>query len=238
MLYLYVTQERQIFARRYVTPHTLGYARPVTLRIDAHTVLAGARYTPSHPVARILYFGGNGENAVAFVDRIAPVLERYEVIAFNYPGYDGSDGKPSEKSLLEAAKVQLETFRPDIVIGRSLGTAVAMMTAASRPPEGIVLITPIASVESVAAAKYPFLPVKYLIRHPFYALDAAASLHIPTALLFAEDETLVPEESIRKLKETLPRIVFEAVVAQSTHYDIIDTPAFVPTLHKALDALR
>jgi pimeloyl-ACP methyl ester carboxylesterase len=101
----------------------------------------------------------------------------------------------------------------------------------------MVLITPIDSVESVAAAKYPFLPVRYLIRHPFYARDAASSLHIPVALLFAENETLVPKKSIRKLKAALPHVVFEAVVANSTHYDIIDTPHFVPTLRKALNAL-
>jgi pimeloyl-ACP methyl ester carboxylesterase len=235
-LYLYVTQERRIFARDYVTPCRLERAKPVTLRIDTHTVLAGAHYTPPHPVFRILYFGGNGENAAAFVEHIAPLLETYDVIAFNYPGYDGSGGEPSEKSLLAAAKVQLETFRPDIVIARSLGTAVAIMTAAKYPRKGMVLITPIDSVESVAAAKYPFLPVRYLIRHPFYACDAASSLHIPVALLFAENETLVPKKSIRKLKAALPQVVFEAV-ANSTHYDIIDTPHFVPTLRKALKAL-
>ena len=54
-----------------------------------------------------------------------------------------------------------------VVLGQSLGSGTGVNIAAQRPAAGIILVSPYTSVESLAAAQYPFLPVRFLIKDRF-----------------------------------------------------------------------
>ncbi|MBL8891870.1 MAG: hypothetical protein JNL67_17980 [Planctomycetaceae bacterium] len=87
-----------------------------------------------------------------------------------YPGYGQQPGSPSESAFNQAAlhayEILSERF-PDTpigVIGESIGSGPASQLAnAHRPPEKIVLIVPYDSLLAVAANRYYFLPVSWLL---------------------------------------------------------------------------
>ena len=93
----------------------------------------------------------------------------------HYRGYGGSTGNPSEKGLRHDALAiyrHLKKNHVDIlVIGRSLGTSLAIDVAAEFEPKGVLLITPFDSIEAVAQRVVPFLPIRMLLRDPYLSID-------------------------------------------------------------------
>ena len=60
------------------------------------------------------------------------------------------------------------------MVGRSLGSGVAMQVAVRRPVERLVLITPFDSLVATGADLFPRLPVRHLLRDRW---DSAAVAH-------------------------------------------------------------
>ena len=87
------------------------------------------------------------------------------------------------------------------VHGRSLGSAVAVQLAAQRPVRCVVLTSPFASAVDVARDFYSWLPVAWLMRHPFDSLAHAPRLAMPVLVLAGEADTVVPPEHSRRLAQ-------------------------------------
>ena len=160
-VYLYMTQNRRIFQRRYAKPYTPKYAKPVEFRTKDGIKLKGAYLQNAKNAPLVLYFSGNANNVAEFIDKTASKIKGYNFIGFNYPGYAGSEGVPCEKCILKYALEIYDRYRPSYIIGRSLGTAVASYVASKRDVKKLVLITPFDSIENIAKSKYPFLPVSF-----------------------------------------------------------------------------
>ena len=109
----------------------------------------------SQPVATILVFNGNAGNR-SFRAPLADALVRegFAVMLFDYRGYGGNPGRPTEQGLLRdarAARDWLESRndvdpRRVVLFGESLGAAVALATAVERPPAALVLRSPFSSL--------------------------------------------------------------------------------------------
>ena len=126
-IYLYFTQNDQLFPAKSIVKEAKvsGDAiESLTLRVKEDVVLDGVlRKDEEEGAGLILYFGGNADDATRFVV-YTKELQGYDVIAFNYRGYVGSSGTPSEEALFEDALKIYDTYakgRKVVVIGRSLG---------------------------------------------------------------------------------------------------------------------
>ena len=87
------------------------------------------------------------------------------------------------------------------MIGRSLGTGVAVHLASERDIKAVVLISPYDSVRSIAASRYPFVPVKWLLKHPFDSIGRAPGIGAPALMLSAElDRVIEPFRSVRLME--------------------------------------
>ncbi len=189
-------------------------------------------YVPrENPRAVILFCHGNAGNVT---DR-ADILEKLHntagvsVLAFDYRGYGRSEGKPNEKGILadaRAARAWLakreNIAEKDIVVmGESLGGAVAVDLAAKDGARGLVLISTFTSAADVAAYHYPFLPVRLLMRTRLDALGQIANYKGPLLEMHGEADTIVPIRLGRRLFEAAnePKqlLVFP-------HHDHNDTP--------------
>ena len=84
-------------------------------------------------------------------------------------------------------------------IGRSLGSGVAVYLAAERPLARLVLVTPYDSLRAVAQRHYPYLPVSFLLKHPFDSIGRAPRISTPMLVLAAQRDTIVPPEHARAL---------------------------------------
>lgn len=173
-----------------------------------------AWYLPHpQPRATVLHFHGNAGNVshrVTLYARLAAL--GLSVLAVDYRGYGRSSGRPHEAGLYEdgrAAWAELTgrlgvPARRTIVAGRSLGSAVALALAAEQPPHGLVLETPFTSVPDLARAHYPLLPVGWLLRSRFDSLARAPRVRVPTLVIEAREDEIVPRRLVDVLYDALP----------------------------------
>ncbi len=197
-------QERMIFYP--VAPNSATYPqyRDREFRFDSHGYEIQA-WMLENPAATtdytLLYYGGNAEDVTLNFDD----FERLDVkraFYFNYRGYGHSEGKPSQKALFRDALASYDHVREHrnvrteevVVMGRSLGAAVATYLAAHRPVARVILVTPFDSLRAVGKHHFPFLPVKWFLRHPFPAQDYAAEAKAPALMLTAGEDRVVPNE--------------------------------------------
>ena len=191
----------------------------------------------------LLVFGGNAEDADWRLRHFGGWLDEIDIATFFYRGYGPSGGVPSEAALVADAVLihdrLVERLQPArvVVAGFSLGSAVAAQLARSRPLAGLVLVTAFDSVEAMAAARYPFVPVRLLLRHPFRTDAALAGLPVPVAVIGAEADHVVPPEHTRRLVDDLARPVQVTWIKDADHVSIYDRPEYRAAFVEALDRL-
>jgi uncharacterized protein len=210
---LWLLQEKLLF---HPSPVMAPARAPAGWSVDAveiatqdGTKLAGVLVKPPGPPAPlIVYFGGNAEEVTGWAPGAASYGTR-ALLLVNYRGYGRSQGTPSEKAIISDA---LETFdwalrRPDVdasrvaLMGRSLGTGVAVQVASKRPVRAAVLVSPYDSVAEVAAATYPWLPVRWLVRHPFDSMAHAASIKVAALIVTGTADTLIRPAHSKRLAQ-------------------------------------
>lgn len=184
----------------------------------------------------LLYLGGNAEDVAANLPQLSQAFPDRAVYLLHYRGFGGSSGKPTEKSLHADAlalfdKIQAE--HPDVlVIGRSLGSGVAVRLASIRPVSRLVLVTPYDSLQELAVAQFPYVPVRWMLSDKFESWRYAPQVKAPTLILEAEKDEVIPNASTQLLLTrfadgvaTLKRI--EGV----GHGSISESPGYVAALN-------
>lgn len=191
----------------------------------------------------VIGFPGNAWNAEDYATFLAQRLFDFDVAVFHYRGYHPSEGTPGERQLFDDARLVHDTLvrglRPERVyaVGASLGSGVAAHLAAHRRLDGLVLLTPFDSVYAIAKSRYPYVPVSWLLRHPFRSDLHLAGRDVPVAVIAASDDSVVPAERTQALVRVLKRPVLHEVV-EGTHSGLYDNPRFDAVLRRAMDALE
>jgi len=151
---------------------------------------------PGHRV--VLYFPGNGDALAYLAARFRNIAsDGTGVIALSYRGYAGSSGRPSETGILADAAAMFAFARTlydpgrMVLWGHSLGSGVAVATAADQPLGGLILEAPYTSIVDVAASVFPYFPVRYLIKDPFRSDERIAQVRAPLLIMHgAQDSTI------------------------------------------------
>ena len=219
VIYFYFTQDKKIFNRIWAVPVEVKNVKKVFFKTSQGCVLEGGYLKNVKNGKLVLYFGGNANNVFEFLDNIAPNLKRYNFISFNYPGYSNSECTPSEEGILKAAVEIYDKYKPDIIMGRSLGSAVAAYTAFKKNPEGVLLVTPFDSIAEIAKDKYPFLPVGILLKHKFEEYKWIGKYKGKVNVLLVEKDDIIPEKSIEKLLKSIPDLQ-KTVKINTSHSDV------------------
>ena len=188
-----------------------------------------------------LYFGGNAEAVGYQAEALTSLLPGQAIYLVNYRGYGGSTGKPREKALYRDAAVIFDALSERhasiAVIGRSLGGGVATWLAARRPVEKLLLVTPFDSLEGVAREHFPFYPVSLFMKERYASIEHAAAIHVPTLLLIAADDEIVPASSARRLEQAFPPGTARSlVVPHAGHNSISGRPEYGEALAAFLGA--
>lgn len=171
--------------------------------------LRGWRVNPGQPRA-LLYFGGNAEDVGFQRERYARWFPGHTTYLVAYRGYGASDGSPTEAALKGDALALYDAVAPQHAgvdaLGRSVGTGVALHLAARRPLGRLALITPYDSLVAVAAHHYPYFPVNWLLRERFESVVDAATVTVPTLLLLARQDEIIPPAHGEALARAFPRL--------------------------------
>jgi len=192
----------------------------------------GAWYIPpaAGPDRRltILYSPGNGGNRAGR----APVAEAlsdagFAVLLFDYRGYGGNPGNPTERGLardVRAARSHLVNdrgVRADelIYFGESLGAAVVTELATEHPPAGLVLRSPFVDLAAAGAVHYPFLPVRAMLWDRFPLAEQLSKVDVPTAVVYGSRDSIVPPEQSRQVARRAAGPVQLTEIAGADHND-------------------
>ncbi|HEY8537519.1 MAG TPA: alpha/beta hydrolase [Steroidobacteraceae bacterium] len=234
--YIYFAQERMIFYPRPNDPQLRAQWRWNRVEISSgeHTIegwWADAGAPESN--LTIVYFGGNAED-VLYAARDAARFEAKRMLVVNYRGFGKSQGKPSQRALFADALAVYDyvtgpgNAEPQdlIVMGRSMGAAVATMLAAKRELRAVVLITPFDSLRAVAERHYPALLVRLLLRHPFPSHELAPQAQVPALFLIAEQDRIVPPSHSYALARVWGGPTHTRAFENVGHNDIEKHPAY------------
>lgn len=193
--------------------------------------------------AVVLYFGGNAED-VLYTAGAASNIDACAVVVVNYRSYGGSTGKPGQQALYDDGLAIYDyavergvTPEQIVVMGRSLGSAVAAKLAAARPVRAAILVTPFDSLASVAADHYPFLPVRLLLRHPFPSTDWAQRANVPALIIAADRDVVVPAAHARELFDAWAGAKQFHLLPQTGHNDIDMHPDYYRLIDEFLRRL-
>ncbi len=202
---------------------TENTAPTITLSVQGAEVLVTTRQRPTSDA--LIYFGGNAEDVSYSLPDLAAAFPKRALYLMNYRGYGGSTGKPTETALVADAvalfdKVQAE-HKNVVVVGRSLGSGVAIQLASLRPVARLVLVTPYDSIEELAAQRFRYFPVRWMLLDKFDSGKIAPRIAAPTLLIAAEHDEVIPRASTEALfKRFRPRVATMSVVADTGHNTI------------------
>jgi hypothetical protein len=206
-----------------------------TLSVPGATLAVAARPRPG-PRA-LIYFGGNAEDVTYSLPELAEAFPDHSLYLLHYRGYGASSGKPSEAALHADALVLFDRVRaghPEVVVvGRSLGSAVAVRLASLRPVARLVLVTPFDSLLRVAERHYRFLPVGSLLQDRYESWRDAPRVTAPTLLIVAERDEIAPRAHAEELlRQFPPGVARLEVVPGAGHNTISARPEYLALLRR------
>lgn len=206
-----------------------------TLRTDAGNLMITAKQLGSDTA--VIYFGGNAEDVSTSLAGLTLAFPQHALFLPHYRGFGGSEGKPSETALHADAlaiyeKVRLK-HRHIILVGRSLGTGVAIRLASQREVMRLVLVTPYDSIQELASQQFPYLPVRWLLQDKFESWRYAPAITVPTTVLLAENDEVIPRASSQQLLGRFaPGIAKAQVIMGTGHNTILDSPQYLQALRE------
>lgn len=207
---MYLTQERFLFHPRAEMgpPAAFGLDdfRRVTIETSDKVELVGWFHEAPGAEKAILYFYGNADALPPYAGFFKAFADAgYSVLGVNYRGYGGSTGTPSETGFYKDADAALGLLAERMatervtVIGRSIGSGVAVDLASRNRLRSLVLISPFSSLTDVAAGVMWLLPVRLLLTHRFDSMSKIAKVRAPVLIIHGDRDTLIPPEQARRL---------------------------------------
>jgi pimeloyl-ACP methyl ester carboxylesterase len=186
----------------------------------------------SHPGPQaVLYFGGNAEDVSVSLPQLSQAFPDRALYLPHYRGYAGSTGKPNEQALIADALAlydRVAALQPHIlVIGRSLGTGVAIQVASRRKVDGLVLVTPFDSLRELAARQFPYFPVRWMLRDTYESWRYAPNITAPTLIIAAQHDDIIPRASTERLLAQFRQgVASMEIVEKAGHNSISGQPAY------------
>jgi pimeloyl-ACP methyl ester carboxylesterase len=205
----------------------------LTLDIEGESLLVPTR--PRTGPEAVIYFGGNAEEVSRSLPILADAFPERSLYAMNYRGYGGSTGKPSEAAIISDALRLFDRVHADhpriVVIGRSLGSGVAIHVASERPVERLVLVTPYDSLLNVAATQFRYFPLSWLMLDKFESWRYAPKVTCSTQLIVAQNDEVIPLASSEALYQHLPHsLATLTIIPGVNHNSISDSPQYISAL--------
>lgn len=189
----------------------------------------------------LVYFGGNAEDVSANLASFASAFPGHSLFLVNYRGYGGSTGDPSESALVADANAiydHLHARYPEVsVMGRSLGTGVAVQLAAAREVPRLVLVTPYDSLANVAGAHFPMFPVAFLMRDRYDSASRARAISAPVLAVIAGDDEIIPRARSEALVNSFSQSQVRVILLDGATHNSIDLyPGYLRAVADFLEA--
>jgi fermentation-respiration switch protein FrsA (DUF1100 family) len=194
----------------------------------------------------VVFNGNAGDRSMRAA--LAAALNRmgHSVLLFDYRGYGGNPGRPTEDGLAADARAAQAWLaaQPDVdpnliaYFGESLGAAVAVGLSVQRPPAALVLRSPFTSLADVAAVHYPWLPVRRLLLDRYPSIERIASVSAPLLVIAGDRDDIVPLSLSRRLYEAAAEPKRFVLIPGAGHNDpaLLDGPQMLGEINGFLSS--
>ena len=198
------------------------------LRLGAWFVLAAGDRTEPGPA--VLVCNGNAGYRGHRLPLAQALAEQgYHVLLFDYRGYAGNPGSPTEAGLRTDARAAARALadRPEVdpervaYFGESLGASVCGGVATELPPAALILRSPFPSTVAIGRHHYPYLPVVEPLvwdRYPL-ARQLSDQVRAPLLVIVGERDEIVPPDLSRRVYEAAADPKHFVEVAAAHHND-------------------
>lgn len=192
----------------------------------AESMPAGAEPKPGPAV--LICNGNAGDRSHRLPLAVALAERGFAVLVFDYRGYAGNPGNPTEDGLRADARAAAEALaaRPEVdpdriaYFGESLGAAVAGILAVERRPAALVLRSPPSSLAEVGRHHYPYLPIFDALLFDRYPLaEQVRGMGVPLLVLVTERDEIVPAELSRRVFDAAAEPKRYTALAAAHHND-------------------
>jgi pimeloyl-ACP methyl ester carboxylesterase len=237
--WLFFTQRAQIY-----------FPTPVSAAPGAQTLWLESQgerirvWSVARPGRRaLLYFGGNAEDVAGNVELFSLAFPDRALYFVNYRGYGGSSGRPSEAGLVADALAVFDHAQREhpavAVIGRSLGSGVAVQLASARPVERLVLVTAYDSLVNVAREHFRWLPVRLLMRDRYDSASRAPQVKAPLLVVTAGEDEIIPRQRSDALAAAFAAEQTRVIVVPGVGHNTLDmSPLYLGAVREFLAATR
>ncbi len=189
----------------------------------------------------VIVFGGVRRETSWMIDRAAKP-EHWGWLFINYRGFGLSEGEPSERVLIEDARLIYDyaAGRSDIdaskivVLGRSLGSYFTVALAQSRPLRGAILATPFDSIAAILEERYPWFPVGFLLNGRYDSATLAPTINAPGLFVLADRDDVTPIQNGMALARAWGGPQRMVTLADARHYGIERRAEFWNAVEKFL----
>lgn len=159
----------------------------------------------------VLFLHGNGSNVASRLNILH--YERLRALGVNvmtpeYRGYGGVAGVPTEQGLADDARHAYDLLRRRnvapgriVIYGWSLGSAVAVNLASHVDEAAVILEGAPSSIVAIGQQRYPFFPIRAIIRNPFESISRIDRIDSPSLFLHSPEDQVIPIAEGRKLFE-------------------------------------
>ncbi len=155
----------------------------------------------------ILFLHGNAgslENRIHKINHFRDMNVNLVLLAWR--GFSGNKGKPTEQGLYEDARSAIDWIKSKgvlekniIIYGESLGTGVATEISQNKNFGGIILESPFTSMIDAGKDKYPYLPVRFLLKDKYESDKKIKSINIPILIMHGKVDNIVPFHMGKKM---------------------------------------
>jgi len=218
----------------------------VSFQSEDRTQLHGWYVSTNQARAHVLFMHGNAGNLShrAYVLKLLRGRLDVSVFIFDYRGYGKSEGRPDETGILADARAarawlasRAEVAETQLVLmGRSLGAAVAVDLAAETGAKGLILESAFTSALDLAAHHYPMLPVRSLMRTRLDSLSKIGSYYGPLLQSHGTADEIVPIELGQRLFDAAPGEKEFFIIKDAMHNDP-QPPEFYEAMDRFLQKL-
>ena len=189
----------------------------------------------------IIYYGGNAEEVSMNLYDLDKFGD-HSLLFMNYRGYGKSEGRPGQDALFSDALFIFDHISkkhhipPEkiILMGRSLGSAVAIHVADQRKVKALILVTPFDNLVNVAKNHYPIFPIRYLLRHPFRSDQIAPGITCPMLAIIGKQDRIIPNERSLTLVKQWGGNSDHVIIENAGHNTISNTPGYWVAIHQFL----
>jgi fermentation-respiration switch protein FrsA (DUF1100 family) len=179
----------------------------------------------------VLWFHGNAGNVSHRVELLRDLHRELAmtILILEYRGYGESEGSPTESGLYLDAEAALSalvaaTGLPAgriVVLGQSLGAAVAVELATRRRLAGLILESAFTSVPEMARHHYPWLPLWPLLKTRFDSLSKITRVSAPLLLVHGDRDQIVPVQMAERLFAAAAEPKRMHVIQGGGHNDLV-----------------